>query len=444
MAKTFKLGGIHPHDNKLSRAVAIEQFPIPTTVTVMMGQHIGAPAVAKVTKGDKVLVGDLLGAAAGFVSANIHSPVSGTVTSVDLAVDGGGLRKNAVTIAVEGDEWNPAIDLSDSLVKDFNLTPAEIIEKITQAGIVGMGGATFPTQVKLSVPAGKKAEVLIVNGVECEPYLTADHRLMLEKGEELLVACRIVMAALGVTRTYIGIEKNKPDAIDNLSKLIARGGYDGIEVVALKVMYPQGGEKQLIDAVTRREVPSGALPVEVGAVVQNVSTMYAIYQAVQKNRPLVDRVVTVTGKSVDRPSNYLVRLGTPISSLIEAAGAMPEGDAKIINGGPMMGRAMANIESPVTKGTSGILVIGSKKATRPKAGVCISCAKCVGVCPMGLEPYLLYKMAKVALFEQLEGERVTDCIECGSCSFTCPARLPLLDYIRLGKTETMKIIRSRK
>ena len=444
MARTFKLGGIHPHDNKLSRAAAIEQFPVPASVTVMLGQHIGAPATPVVAKGDKVKVGDVIGTAAGFVSANVHSPVSGTVTAVDFAPDGGNIRRPAITIAVEDDLWNEAIDRSDDIIRDFDLSPEEIIAKVAGAGIVGMGGATFPAHVKLNVPEGKKVEMLIVNGVECEPYLTADHRLMLEKGEELLVACLIVMRALRVERCSIGIENNKPDAIENLRALAANERYEKIEIVPLKVQYPQGGEKQLINAVTGREVPSGGLPADIGAVVQNVSTMYAIYQAVQKNRPLIDRVVTVTGKSVGKPSNLFVRIGTPLSALIEACGGMPEGEAKVINGGPMMGRAVSNTGSAVTKGTSGILVMEGKAATRAEAGTCISCAKCVGVCSMGLEPYLLYKLSKIALYDRTERERITDCIECGSCAYTCPAKLPLLDYIRLGKTETMKIIRSRK
>lgn len=444
MLKTFRLGGVHPHDYKISRDAAIRMFDVPGTVTIPLGQHIGAPATAVVKKGDKVLVGDVIGTATGFVSANIHSSVSGTVTSVDAVPDGGNLRKPAVTIAVEGDEWNPSIDRSETLVRECTLEPKEIIAKIAAAGVVGLGGATFPTQVKLSVPPGKTAEMLIINGVECEPYLTADYRLMLERGEELLVGCEILMRALGVGKCYIGIENNKPEAIANLKALISANGYEGIEVVPLKMKYPQGGEKQLIAAITRREVPSGALPIDVGAVVQNVGTTYAVYQAVQKNRPIVDRVVTVTGKLLSTPSNLLVRIGTPISALIEACGGMPADTGKVINGGPMMGRAMANIDAPVTKGTSGVLLMDEKSSVRGTEMPCISCAKCVEVCPMGLEPYLIYKLSKLGLYDRLERERTADCIECGCCSFTCPSNLPLLDYIRLGKAETMKLIRARQ
>ena len=445
MLKTFRLGGVHPHDYKLSKDAAIRMFDVPQTVVIPLGQHIGAPATAAVKKGDKVLVGDVIGTATGFVSANIHSSVSGTVTSVDLAPDGGNLRKPAVTIAVEGDEWNPSIDRTDTLIKECTLEPKEIIAKIAAAGVVGLGGATFPTQVKLSVPPGKTAEMLIINGVECEPYLTADYRLMLEHADELLVGCEILMRALGVGKCFIGIENNKPEAIRHLNSILDTGKYHkGISVVPLKMKYPQGGEKQLIAAIAKREVPSGALPIDVGAVVQNVGTTYAVYQAVQKNRPIVDRVVTVTGKQLSQPSNLLVRIGTPINTLIEACGGMPADTGKVINGGPMMGRAMANIDAPVTKGTSGVLLMDEKSSVRSAEMPCISCAKCVDVCPMGLEPYLISKLSKLGLYDRLEKERTADCIECGCCSFTCPSNLSLLDYIRLGKAETMKLIRARQ
>lgn len=442
MLKSFRIGGVHPPENKLSAGAAIEVFPVPETVVIPLSQHIGAPAVAQVAKGDTVKVGQLIASAGGFVSSNIHSSVSGSVVSVDAVPDAGGVRKPAITIKVEGDEWMENIDRSADIVRGCELNSAEIITKIANAGIVGMGGATFPTQVKLSVPDGKKAQFLVINGVECEPYLTADHRVMLERGEELLIGVELLTKALGVTKAYIGIENNKPDAIAHLRKLTA--GFEGIEIVPLKVQYPQGGEKQLIDAVLGREVPSGGLPIDVGAVVQNVGTALAVYEAVQKNKPLIERVVTVTGKGVARPSNLLVRVGTPISALIDHCGGVTENTGKVIGGGPMMGRAMANLDSPVTKGTSGILLMEGGEACRAEEGVCIKCAKCVSVCPMGLEPYLLSKLAKRNMFAEMEGQHATDCIECGSCSYTCPATLPLLDYIRLGKAEVMKIIRARK
>lgn len=442
MMKTFPLGGIHPHDYKLSATTPITAAELPSQVTIFTAQHIGAPATPCVKKGDKVLVGDVVARATGFVSANIHSSVSGTVKAVEAVPDGGGVRKMAIVIDREDDLWNPEIDTSDTLIRQCGLESKEILAKISAAGIVGLGGATFPTHIKLSPPPGKTAEMLIINGVECEPYLTADHRLMLEKADELLTACEIVMRAIGVDRCYFGIENNKPDAIQHLSARATQ--YRGIEIVPLKVQYPQGGEKQLIAAITSREVPSGAIPIEVGAVVQNVGTMYAIYQAVQKNRPIIDRVVTVTGRELARPSNLMVRIGTAIDSLIAACGGEPDHTGKVINGGPMMGRAMSNTASPVTKGTSGILLLAESGARRATSGPCISCAKCVSVCPMGLEPYLIARMSKLRLWDRLESERITDCIECGCCSYTCPAALPLLDNIRLGKAEIMKIIRNRK
>ena len=306
-----------------------------------------------------------------------------------------------------------------------------------------MGGATLPTHVKLSVPPGCKAEYLIINGVECEPYLTSDHRTMLERGEELLVGIEILKRAAGVDKAVIGIENNKPDAIDHLRRLIAEKGY-GVRVEPLKVRYPQGGEKQLIAAVTGRQVPPPpGLPIHVGAVVCNVSTAVAVYEAVQKNKPLIERVVTVTGKHVASPRNLLTRMGTPISKLLEKAGGLPDGDVKVINGGPMMGRAMVNLDSPVTKGCSGITVLDGAEARRGVEGPCIKCAKCVAACPMGLEPYLISKLSRRKMWERAEQERVTDCIECGCCQYSCPANVPLLDYIRHGKQTVMGMIRAR-
>jgi electron transport complex protein RnfC len=350
-----------------------------------------------------------------------------------------------VTIKVEGDQWLPEIDRSKGLVVECSLSGSEIVAKIAAAVIVGMGGATFPTQVKLSPPPGKKAEILIINGVECEPYLTSDHRVMLEKSAEVLVGVGLLARALDVSKIYIGIENNKPDAIAKLREVAGElvRVLPHIEIVPLKVQYPQGGEKQLIAAITGRQIPSGALPIEVGCVVQNVGTALAIYEAVQKNKPLVERIVTVTGKGLPRPSNFLVRIGTPVSSLIEAAGGLPADAGKVIGGGPMMGRAMSNIDAPVTKGTSGILVMSGREASRCTETDCIKCGKCVNVCPMGLEPYLLSRLVQKHIWDEVEAAKVVDCIECGSCAYTCPARVPLLDWIRLGKTEVNKIIRAR-
>lgn len=440
--RTFRIGGVHPPENKLSAGKAIRTLGLPKQVVLPLSQHIGAPAVAIVKKGDTVKVGTQIAQAGGFVSAPIFSSVSGTVLKIDAAIDASGYRKPAIFIDVEGDEWEESIDRSEDLVKDISLTSEEIVKKISALGIVGLGGACFPTHVKLTPPPGNIAEILIINAVECEPYLTADHELMMEKAEQVAVGVSILMKAAKVNKAVIGIENNKPDAIALMTKVVAV--YPGMEVMPLKVKYPQGGEKQLIDAVISRQVSSGALPISTGAIVQNVGTAYAVYEAIQKNKPLFERVVTVTGKSVKNPSNLLVRMGTPMSMLIEEAGGLPEDTGKVIGGGPMMGKALVSTEIPIVKGSSGVLIMPNFDAARREAQNCIRCAKCVSACPMGLEPFLLGALAEHSDWERMETEKIMDCIECGSCQFTCPANRPLLDYCRLGKGKVGAIIRSRK
>lgn len=442
MLKTFKLGGVHPPENKLSADKPIVDLPLPKSVFIPVAQHIGAPATPVVQKGDDVKVGQIIAKSSSFVSTNIHSSVSGKVKKVDFASDSSGYPKQGIFIDVVGDEWIDSIDRSVELNKNFDFDSQQIIQKIQDSGIVGLGGATFPTHVKLVPPKGMKADVLLINGVECEPYLTSDHRLMLEKGDELLVGIQLLMRALNVEKAVIGIENNKPDAIQILTNKSKE--YNGISIEALKVKYPQGGEKQLIKAVTGKEVPSGGLPIAVGAVVSNVGTAFAVYEAVQKNKPLFERVVTVTGKAVSNPSNFKVRIGTSTTELIEAAGGLPENTGKIISGGPMMGKAVASLDIPVTKGTSGILLMKQQESKRKEYIECIRCSRCVSVCPMGLEPYLLMTAGEKQIFDRAEKERIMDCIECGSCSYTCPSNRPLLDYIRFGKSKVGQIIRSRK
>ncbi len=442
MLKTFAIGGVHPPENKLSTKSAISDLPVPKSVIIPLGQHLGVPAKPVIAKGDEVKVGQLLAEANGFVSANIHSPVSGKVMKIDKSLDSSGYKRDAVFINVEGDEWLDSIDRSPDLKKDIALSREEIIKRIAEAGIVGLGGATFPSHVKVSIPKGKTAEYLIINGVECEPYLTADHVLMLEKADELLVGIEILKKALGVEKAIVGVENNKPDAIEKMRK--AAGSYSGTKIQPLKVQYPQGGEKQLINATLNREVPSGGLPIDIGAVVFNVGSVFAVYEAVQKNKPLFERTITITGKSVSKPSNFKVRLGTSIKDLIDAAGGLPEDTGKIINGGPMMGKALSSADIPVVKGSSGVLLMKEDEAKRKPVEQCIRCSKCVSVCPMGLEPYLLAVLGEKSLFDRLEDDKVMDCIECGSCSYTCPSGRPLLDHIRFGKTNVGRIIRSRK
>jgi len=439
---TFRIGGVHPHDNKqYSAHQAITECPLPQKAIIPLVQHIGAPAQPVVEKGQKVKVGELLAKAGGFVSANIHSPFSGTITKIDSTVDAWGLRMPAIFMDVEGDEWLDNIDRTPALARECHLESKAIVDKIAEAGIVGLGGACFPTHVKLLPPPGKKAEVLIVNGVECEPYLTCDHQLMLEHGEEIIVGIQILMRALNIQKAIIGIEKNKPDAIRHMQELASK--VLGVEVKPLKLKYPQGGEKQLIDACIGRQVPSGALPIEVGAVVDNVATIYAVYEAVQKNKPLISRVMTVTGKSLAKPGNYSVRFGTPLSDVVALAGGVPEDTGKIIGGGPMMGRAMNNINMPANKRVSGLLFMPEKESLRVEPENCIRCGKCVNACPMGLEPYLLSKQAQLQMWDEMEQHSVMDCIECGCCLYTCPSHQPLLDYIRMGKAKVGGIIRAR-
>ena len=440
--KTFPKGGIHPQENKLTSEISIKQLPVPEIVTIPITQHIGAPASAIVNKGDNVKTGQLIASGKGFISANIHSSVSGKVNKIDSIIDHTGYKQTAIFIDVEGDEWIESIDRTGEIITDITLTPEEITKRCYDSGIVGMGGAAFPSHVKMNVPEGKNCEVLLINGVECEPYLTADHRLMIEKGEEVLIGVSILMKALKVEKAMIGIEENKPDAISHLTKLAL--DHQGITVHSLKLKYPQGAEKQLIKALINREVPMGHLPIDVGAVVHNVATAFAVYEAVQKNKPLFERVVTITGKSLANPGNFLVRTGTPISKLIEAAGGMPEDTGKIISGGPMMGKAIINTSVPVVKGTSGIILVHNNESERDEIKPCIRCGKCVSVCALGLEPYLMMKLSEKGFFEKAEISGIANCMECGSCSYICPAGRPILDYVRLGKSTVLKMARDRK
>ncbi len=440
--KTFKLGGIHPKENKFSAGKKIIQSALPKQVVIPLSHYIGSPSEAVVAKGDSVKAGQLIGKANGFISANVHSSVSGKVSKIDVQLDATGYKRLAVFIDVEGDEWLETIDRSNDLKTECTLTKEEIIKKITDAGIVGLGGATFPAHVKLSPPPGKKADVLLINAVECESYLTCDHQLMLEKGQEIMVGISILMKALDVQKAKVGIENNKKDAIALFQQLAK--SHNGIEIIPLKVQYPQGGEKQLIDAVIGRQVPSGALPIEVGAVVQNVGTSFAVYEAVQKNKPLVERVITITGKSATNPGNYLVRLGTILSEVVEQAGGVPEDTGKIVGGGPMMGRSFMTLDVPMAKGSAGVLFMQNAESKRKPMQNCIRCGKCVTVCPMGLAPYLLMSQSEREMWPEMEAEKVMDCIECGSCSYTCPSNRALLDYIRFGKSTVGGIIRNRK
>lgn len=442
MSRTFSIGGIHPHDLKISAGAAIEDFPLMETAYISVSQHLGAPAEPVVAKGDRVKTGQLIAKANGFISANIHSSVSGVVTSIDSLPDLAGNLIPHIVIKVEGDEWIESIDRSEEIVRDIKATPKEILGKIAEAGIVGLGGAAFPTHIKLSPPPNKKADALLINGAECEPYLTSDYRIMLESPEQILIGTKIMMSALGVNRAFVGIEENKPAAIKAMKK-IASKHYKDIKVVSLKKRYPQGGEKQLIDAILGRQVPSMGLPIDVGVVVQNVGTALAVYEAVQKNKPLFEGIVTVTGKCMTEQRNFKLRVGTSFDTIMFAIGGFPKDAVKLISGGPMMGKAVSRLEAASVKSTSALLLLTDEETRRGEEGNCIRCAKCVDACPMGLEPYLLNRLARAGRTEDLESNMVHDCIECGCCIYSCPSNIPLLDTIRLSKAQVLKIIRSR-
>ena len=434
---TFSMGGIHPDKYKITSDCPIEDAGVPEIVYIPIKQHIGASAKILVNKGDKVKVGTLIADADGIVSSDVHSSVSGEILKIEDVAGSTGYEEKMITIKVEGDEWESTIDRSEKIVKEITLTPEEIVKKIRESGIVGMGGAGYPTPIKTSIPEGKKANILIVNGIECEPFLTADDRLMIEKAEQIIIGARIINKALGIQNAIIAVDENKPKAIATLKSLCRL--YIGVNVRVCKTKYPQGGEKQLIKAITGKELPSGKLPVDVGCIVQNVGTVYAVYEAVMKNKPLFERIITVSGDGIDHPSNYRVRVGTPISYLIDKAGGMKENVSKIILGGPMMGNAIVNQSAPATKLTSGILLFKEDNISKNEASSCIRCGKCALVCPAGLRPFAI-KQAVIynGHTDELRKLHAGDCIECGCCAYSCPANIPLLDYCKIAKQEIRK------
>lgn len=441
--KTFKMGGVHPEENKISTNAAIEQMPLPKQVAVLMNQHLGAPATPIVAKGDKVKVGQLIAEAQAFMCANIHSPVSGTVNKIDICKDMVGLPKTAIYIDVEGDEWMETIDRTPDIKRDCSLEPKEIVAKLKEMGIVGLGGATFPAHIKYSVPEGKKAEYLIINAAECEPYLTSDHRVMMEHAEEICIGVSILRKALGVPNAYIGIESNKPEPIRVMSEMAKN--FEGIIVEPLVVKYPQGAEKQLINSITGRKVPSGKLPIDVGCVVSNIGTTFAVYEAIQKNKPLIENILTVTGKKLPSQHNYQCRIGITYNDIIKhALGELPSNTGKVISGGTMMGKAISNLDAPTTKGASSVLVMDESESRRRPESNCIRCGKCMNACPMGLEPYLFSALVKNNRIEEAQSHNILDCIECGCCFFSCPANKPLTDEIRLGKAKVRAMMAAKK
>jgi electron transport complex protein RnfC len=430
---TFR-GGVHPPQAKdLTKTQPIKTLPPPETVVVLFSQHIGAPAQCTVSKGDGVKKGQRLGEPSGFVSVPVHSPVSGKVLSVGTFPSPAGTLAEGVELENDGEEsWESAPEERRNYL---DVAPSDIVAAVKDAGIVGLGGAAFPTHVKLSPPKEKPIDSVILNGAECEPYLTSDHRLMMERPEEIVAGLEVVMKAVGARWGHIGIELNKRDAIKLFEKKTAT--HDNITVEPLQVKYPQGEERSIIKAILGREVPLGGLPMDVGAIVQNVGTAFAIYEAVALGKPLIERVVTVSGLSVREPANLLVRIGTSFSACFDACGGFKDQPAKILMGGPMMGLAQHTGDVPVVKGTSGILALSAEEVGVWRDGPCISCGRCVDDCPMRLTPCVLATLVENARWSEADNWHIMDCKECGVCTFACPAKRPLMHLLRLGKAEVL-------
>jgi len=438
MLKTFR-GGVHPPERKHTRDMAIVERALPDRAVLLMSQHIGAPCSPVVKKGDRVLTGQCIGEAKGFVSAPVHASVTGVVTAVEPRVNPvTGSRATAVVIERDGDdEWAEGTNVPRA---SDGLDSEALRKRIFEAGIVGMGGATFPTHVKLSPPSQYSIDTVILNGAECEPFLTCDHRLMVEEPEKLIEGLRLIMRALNCRNGIVGIEANKPECAEAMERAV--GADDSIRVEMVRVKYPQGAEHQLIKALLGREVPwRGGLPMAVGCVVQNVATAYAIYEAVYLNRPLIRRVTTVTGDGVERPGNFRVRIGTPIEALLEDVGLRPEA-RKLICGGPMMGIAQRGAEAPITKGTSGVLVLCDPARYEP--GPCIRCGRCVRACPYGLVPAAISRAVESENLDVAMDWNVLECKECGCCTYVCPARRPVVHQVKFAKAELAKRKRAKE
>lgn len=433
--KTFR-GGVHPDDKKqISNYVKIEDFQTPKIMVYPVQQHIGKPAKVLVNVGDSVKIGQLIAEADGYVSANIYASVSGTVTAIKPHIHPNGNMVDS--IIVEN-------DFKDEYIKEFNeekdidkLSPEDIVNIVREAGIVGMGGATFPTHVKLSPPS--PIDTVIINGAECEPYITSDHRLMLEHPKCILTGIKAVMKAVGAQRAFACVESNKPDAIEKLTEIFAE--CENINTVAVKAKYPQGSEKQMIEAVTGRQVPSGGLPSDVGVVVLNIDTVWAIADAINKGLPLIYRIVTLSGGAVANPKNYMVRLGTPVKDIIETAGGFRKDPAKILLGGPMMGNAIYNTDVPVIKGTGAIIALTENEVKATEPTVCVRCGKCVDACPIHLQPLMLREYSIKNDYASLKKFHILDCMECGACAYICPGRQNPVQYIRNAKPKVLEMVK---
>ena len=444
MLKRFKKGGIHPDPMKLTAGRPILATEAPKEVRLLLSQHIGAPAKCIVKPNDVVEAGQKIAEAGGFVSAPVHSPIAGKVKKIELVRDAQGIWKEAVWIERAEEEETPSIiDFNEENPLRSNeeiaaLSSKDIVDIVGEAGIVGLGGAAFPTRVKLTIPEGKKAEIFLINGAECEPFLTCDDALMRRYPSEIVEGLKYLMKATSTPKGIIGVEANKPEAIEALRR--ATSEIPEIEVVALRTAYPQGGEKQLIQALTGRVVPAAGLPIDAGVVVDNVATAFAVYRAVKYGEPLMKRVVTVTGVSVENGGNFIAANGMTTLSLIDMAGGVPDNTGKVISGGPMMGRSMSTLEAPLVKSAGGFLLVPEKNSLRGEVSPCIRCCRCVVACPMSLQPYYLQTLGEFDKPDEAKEAGVLNCMECGCCSYVCPSNRPIVDYIRLSKLQ----IRNKK
>ena len=424
---TFRKGGVHPDDKKVfSRMQPIERLPLPGELVVALSQHLGSPAKALKAKGDTVVKGEKIGEASGFISADVHAPVSGVVKEIRRVTLANSIVCDAVVITPDSEQPE-----SEAPVVDWRtLSDTELIATIKEMGIVGMGGATFPAHVKLTIPRDKKIDAFVINGVECEPYLTADYRVMMEWADEALQGALICAKATRAPRVIVGVELNKKDAIAHLKEVVEAKGYP-IEVVGLKVKYPQGDEKQLLKALLNREIPSGKLPLDVGAVVANIGSCVAVYEAVTGKKPLYERVVTVTGECIANPKNILAPVGTKVSDLLAFCGGFSSEPEKLVSGGPMMGFSFFDTDTPLTKGFSGLLALKGEKKVRTTA--CLNCGRCVAACPIGLVPAKLYRLIDNGEYGEAMANSLMDCKECGCCAYVCPAHIPLVHGMKTGK-----------
>lgn len=430
--------GVHPEEFKaFTASLPIERMPFVDEYVLPLSQHLGGPSVATVAKGQKVKRGELIGGPSGFVSVGLHAPVEGTVTSLDLAINPSGQMQPAIRIKAD-----PFSTQRFNGVKPIDwktLDSPSFIKAVQSSGLVGLGGAAFPAHVKFSIPEGKKIDVLIINGCECEPFLTSDHRVMVEQSRLVYEGIRILNHFVGAEKVYIGIEANKPDAIEALAAESADHDH-AVEVISLDVKYPQGAEKMLITAILDKEVPSGKLPIDVGTLVSNVSTVAALAEYFEHAQPLIERVITVTGTAVKRPANLMVPIGTPLRSVIDYCGGITSDAARILLGGPMMGIAQKSLDVPVTKGTSGIIILTDNEVRDVTTYKCIRCGHCIDACPLFLNPSLMGLLGRKGLYDEMEKHHVMDCFECASCSFVCPSGIPLTQTFRVAKS----VLRGKK